>query len=969
MVLASRIERIGETPHAHEREGLRFIEDILPNSDPFFVWELFELVDPGSGRLLEIDALVMGYSALYLLELKGGPGEYDGDSVDWYRTPPGEPRRYMDAPFGLANFKAKVLKSRLEAAFRNRAAAKGRLPRVEALVFLSAADVTLRFTQGGDLGVVTRKTLKRALQFNEYPGSAGAGHSPPIQRPLAKDIAHVLKNELGLRPRKGKLRIGDWQLEALLSEGEHYQDRLASHTGISDQRRRARTYLVPLQTSVELRQQLRRAADREAQLLFDVRDHNHVLRIEDYQTDAAVGPTVFFEHFDGLPLDTFLRHNPKLEFGKRIEIIEQVGRALVYCHRRRVIHGGLSPESILVRQDDTGCIQTRLYNFQLARGSNVSSTRHLTAFTTQLGQVYQAPEVIEDQSQRSEASDLFSLGAVSYFLLTGQPPAKSAADLYDLLTRSDGLNPLVVDSSIPAGVAELIRQATLRSPVYRGGHGEDDLQTWLELLEEQATGPAEPEPSQPEVSPLDARKDDLLAAGTLRVEGILGQGASSRVLLVTRLSDERPYALKCSLSADQDARLDAEAEVLRQLRHPRVVQCVDVLTMAGRQCLLLSVAGDRTLHRELSKNGVVSLDYASRYGEDLLSALELLEEKALIHRDIKPANLGVGAPDKRQMHLTLFDFSLAAAALTDLDVGTSAYRDPFLRQRGAWDIAADRFSAAVTLHEMLTGSRPKFPVGMTALDSAAELQIAAERFDASVRGRLTAFFTKAFLREASQRHESALSMRHAWVDCFEVDTVPTASGLTVSGAGAIPGVLGVEVPAGRASSQLSAAISDDQLRAITPEQSVEALPLSTRAKNALDRIGVLRMAQLLDLPDNHLSAVRGVGREVAREILKLRDRWCAATHIEKGEQEQFFPHYRGDDLRLTETSLAPAWAGALEDAGLRSLARVAQAPRTLVESLASRHAGDLATLREVLEKEQQRAAQRAEPTQIEDFID
>ena len=61
----------------------------------------------------------------------------------------------------LINHKAKVLKSRLQAKM------SGRAPRVEALVFLSAEDVQLGFTQYGDNHVVTRKNLAKAVQFHQ----------------------------------------------------------------------------------------------------------------------------------------------------------------------------------------------------------------------------------------------------------------------------------------------------------------------------------------------------------------------------------------------------------------------------------------------------------------------------------------------------------------------------------------------------------------------------------------------------------------------------------------------------------------------------------------------------------------------------------------------------------------------------------------------------------------------------------
>jgi hypothetical protein len=57
---------------------------------------------------------------------------------------------------------------------------------------------------------------------------------------------------------------------------------------------------------------------------------------------------------------------------------------------------------------------------------------------------------------------------------------------------------------------------------------------------------------------------------------------------------------------------------------------------------------------------------------------------------------------KRGTSLVLFDFSLAGAPPSDVLTGTRGYRDPFLGtdRRPSYDDAAERYAAAVTLHEM-----------------------------------------------------------------------------------------------------------------------------------------------------------------------------------------------------------------------------------------------------------------------------
>ncbi len=419
---------------------------------------------------------------------------------------------------------------------------------------------------------------------------------------------------------------------------------------------------------------------------------------------------------------------------------------------------------------------------------------------------------------------------------------------------------------------------------------------------------------------------------------MLGHGASARVLEVVA-DDQRHYALKCSLGPDHDGRLDAEADVLSRLKHPRIVSLVERCTLADRTCLLLTLAGTRTLYRELADHGSISLDYASRWGEDLLDALKHLEELEITHRDIKPANLGVGSVGKQALSLRLFDFSLASSSPADIRVGTAAYRDPYLPERGSWDAAADRFSAAVTLHEILTGRRP-------ALSATAPIEVAAEMFDASVRAPLAAFFDKAFAAKAGDRFESAAEMRNAWSACFDARAAQPDQPVVADD---------------------GEALTDEQIRGIAGDTPIAALPLSTRARNALDRAGLLVTKDLLSLPDNRLSGIRGVGRLVAREIHEFRTRWQALRDEEAARGPAFFAHYHGDDL-IVATSLAQDAAQILTDAGLHSLAQVAAAPAAQLDALGQRHGLDVAAVRVVVQAENEKADERDRPTTLEGWV-
>ena len=179
-------------------------------------------------------------------------------------------------------------------------------------------------------------------------------------------------------------------------------------------------------------------------------------------------------------------------------------------------------------------------------------------------------------------------------------------------------------------------------------------------------------------------------------------------------------------------------------------------------------AGDATLADRLRDEGRLHLELLERFGEDLLATIDWLEQKGIPHRDIKPENLGTAKIGK-QLHLVLFDFSLARTPAKNILAGTRNYLDPFLQTRNPprWDTHAERFAAAVTLHQMAAGSLPRWGDGRSepaVLDREATID--ADAFEPAIREGMTAFFRKALRRDYRARFDNAEEMLRAWRQLF-----------------------------------------------------------------------------------------------------------------------------------------------------------------------------------------------------------
>ena len=651
-------------------------------------------------------------------------------------------------------------------------------------------------------------------------------------------------------PSRKSRKVLDFVLGNLLMEGPGFQDWQATHVKLEEVKRRVRLYLVHSGATAEDRKTIERAALREFQLLESLQ-HPGILRTHGF-TEHELGSALIFEHYPkSIRLDHYLAQcGQRLTPEIRLDVLRQIAEVVRFAHDKKVIHRALSPQSILVTDPDNPRPSIKVFNWQVGHreassssGSSrgrVTGTIHVDQLVDSAATAYMAPEALIDGEIIGEHLDIFSLGSIAYHLFSGQPPAANALELAEKLRVSRGLQ----ISSVLNGAGEhlqfLIQCSTHPEVTSRALDSARDFLDYLDNVQRELLTP------EPDVvdDPTQAQMDDKLPGGFV-VKKRLGSGACSVALLVER--DGQELVLKVASSPDHNDRLRNEGEVLQKLHpHQHIVQHLETLEIGGRVCLLMRRAGAETLADRLVKEGRLHVDLLQRFGEDLLDVVRFLEEQGIPHRDIKPGNIAVGKVGRGdKLHLVLFDFSLSRTPLENIRAGTIGYLEPFLSQRKPprWDLHAERFAAAVTLFELATGSLPKWGDGKS--DPAlvpCEAQIDAEVFDANLRDQLTGFFRRALRRDPEQRFDNAEEMLRAWRHCFE----------------------GIDHPASTGHEEW--AEINKRLQAAELATPIAQLGLGTRATNALDRVNVLTVRDLLIFKPRRLSRLRGVGNKTRREI-------------------------------------------------------------------------------------------------------
>ena len=891
-----RWTEITPSEYAWEQEALEYLKARLPDGEPFRAWSNFEFI-AGDGSINEVDLLVVSLHKVYLVEIKSWSGTISGDASTWRREIGG--REYLlDSPLLLANRKAKKLGSILKA---QKALAKKRRPFIEAVVFLSRMGVRCWLEGLSRTGVY----LAAGSEQSDHPSildvlSGDSGFDPRrpptrIDSSLSRAFGRAMK-QAGIRPSQRQRRVADYRVRELLLETDTYQDWEAEHVSVPSSKRRVRIYPLQHASSESVRAERRRVAEREYELLDGI-THDGILRVEQLTT-AEQGPALVFEHDPNAErLDHFLarQRSDGLDLKTRLDLLRQLAEALKYAHERRLFHRTLSPQKVLVLDRDSTRPKLKIFDWQTGMYDALvrpgESGGQVSATLTTLGMsgddqsdVYLAPETTHG-SYLPEKLDIFSLGAVGYRLLAGRPPAPTVAGLLERLSVAGGLQLSDAIDGIHESLQLVIEGATESEVSKRL----DSVSEFLDLLvdAERELAKAE-EAREPGVHPMDALPEDMLEHGFL-VERRLGKGSTAVALKVEH--DDGGGVLKVALDPSLNERVRREGELLHSLSHPNIVRFFRHVELSGHQALFMAMAGAEnksgtyTLADRIREEGRLSLDLLERFGSQLLNVVQWLEEQGVSHRDLKPDNIGVSASGTdKSLGLMVFDFSLADTPAENIRAGTPPYLDPFLRLRKPprWDVYAERFAAAMTLHEMATGSLPGWGDGLTdPMLVEDEVTLELESFDPSVRTVLAEFLTKALARNDLDRFDSAEAMRRAWDHCFEAIDLPTTGDEE-----------GADLPG--------------DLEGVTRETPLLALGLSPRLLNALDRLGAHTVAELVALPRIRLYRNKGIGQRIVKLIRELSDqlaesladsgRTRASTTSDQGDESPVNPSVWSIDL-------------------------------------------------------------------------
>lgn len=308
--------------------------------------------------------------------------------------------------------------------------------------------------------------MRLAQSLADILDGASNGGSVPELAPELETLAEI---DRALDPEALPARLSGHRIVAELGSGGMGRVFLAIDEAL-DRKVAAKTLAPRYADDAALRARFMAEARAMARL-----SHPNIVRI--YSLGPSSEPPHFvMEYLEGAPLT---QAAAPLGFAQKAELMQKVALAVEFLHQNGILHRDLKPANILVGAD----LEPKVLDFGLALdigpGEGLSRTGEIAGTPE-----YLSPEQASGAEKLDARSDVFSLGAAFYELLTGAPPFRGAT-LPDLLRRireQDPPLPRQRDIAVPKGLQDICLKALEKDPARRYASARemaDDLRRFL----------------------------------------------------------------------------------------------------------------------------------------------------------------------------------------------------------------------------------------------------------------------------------------------------------------------------------------------------------------------------------------------------------------------------------------------------------------------------------------------------------
>jgi len=260
---------------------------------------------------------------------------------------------------------------------------------------------------------------------------------------------------------------------------------------------------------------------------------------------------------------------------------------------------------------------------------------------------------------------------------------------------------------------------------------------------------------------------------------VLGQGAFSVVREATNKETGEKVAIKAiakqHISASDMKRLGTEIDIMKKLKHPHIIQLIDVFDNSSEHLYLVMalVKGGELFDRIVEKGQYSEYD-ARHIVLQMVNAVDYMHQHGVCHRDLKPENLlcsqrAGSDPDSELEDIKIADFGLSKIFEQGEELrtacGTPDYVAPEVLECKPYDMAVDMWSLGVITYILLCGYTPFFAETHQELFQRItniEFEFPSPEWD-DISAAAKDFIKKLLVKDPAQRMTAAACMSHPWL--------------------------------------------------------------------------------------------------------------------------------------------------------------------------------------------------------------
>jgi serine/threonine protein kinase len=151
--------------------------------------------------------------------------------------------------------------------------------------------------------------------------------------------------------------------------------------------------------------------------------HRNIATVSDMGWASEGSLFVVMEFLDGKTVGEQIEAEGRFSFERSIEIARQVLAGLEAVHRKGIVHRDLKPENLMVVEDEEGRLLVKILDFGISKVLGGEARMDLTTPGLLMGTPqFMSPEQAQGAPDIDHRTDLYSMGAILYLLLTGRPP-------------------------------------------------------------------------------------------------------------------------------------------------------------------------------------------------------------------------------------------------------------------------------------------------------------------------------------------------------------------------------------------------------------------------------------------------------------------------------------------------------------------------------------------------------------------